>query len=182
MEETLATLHKYFPALPRNALIKIYKARTERLRILMIHGIPNDIRWVIEARVRLAGESSDSFIPYMPGLGKSTYSKKRRAKQMGVCYKCARYTCNTRCRSLGMVSDNREDKIQFIRDGLSKEPFDDISLTLETHPSGYVHREILRLRTQFHKERQPYSLGNLTLKDPVCQFIRKLDGKRILDS
>ena len=79
MEETLATLHKYFPALPRNALIKIYKAHTEILRILMIHGIPTDIRWIIEAMVRLAGESPNSFIPYMSGLGKITYSKKMKS-------------------------------------------------------------------------------------------------------
>ena len=181
MEETLSKLHRHFSSLPQNALMKIYKARVERMRLLMIHGIPNDIRWVIEARVRLTGELSDSFISYMPGLGKSTYAKKRRAKQLGVCYKCARWTCNTRCRSLGMVSDNREDKIQFIKDGLSKESLDDISMTLETHSSGYVHREILKLHTQFQKERQQYSLGNLTLKDPVCQFVRKLDGKPILD-
>ena len=181
MEETLATLHKYFPALPQNALIKIYKARTERMRILMIHGIPTNIRWIIEARVRLSGESVDSYIPYMLGLGTSTYAKKRRAKQLGVCYKCARMTCNTRCRTLGMVSDNREDKIKFIRDGMSKETLDDISLSLETHPCGYVHIAIRKLHTQFQKEQQQYSLRNLTKKDPVCQFIRKLDGKPIPD-
>ena len=88
--------------------MKVYKARLERMRLLMINGIPNDIRWVIEARVRLAGESSDPFISHLPGFGRSTYAKKRRAKQMGVCYKCARWNCNTPCRSLGMVSvDNR---------------------------------------------------------------------------
>lgn len=182
MEETLTKLRKHFPSLPQNALMKIYKARIERMRLLMLKNIPHDIRWVIEARVRLAGELSDSFISYMPGLGKSTYAKKRRAKQLGgVCYKCARWTCNTRCRSLGMVSENREDKIQFIRDGLSKESLDDISLTLETHPSGHVHRAIRNLHTHFQKETQQYSLGNLTLKDPVCQFVRKLDGKHIPD-
>ena len=117
----------------------------------------------------------------MPGLGTSTYAKKRRAKQLGVCYKCARMMCNTRCRTLGMVSDNREDKIKFIRDGMSKETLDDISSSLETHPSGYVHIAIRKLHTQFQKEQQQYSLGNLTKKDPVCQFIRKLDGKPIPD-
>jgi len=44
--------------------------------------------------------------------------------------------------SLGMVSINREDKIQFIKDGLSKESLDNLLLTLETHPSGDVHRAI----------------------------------------
>ena len=148
----------------------------------MHKGIPEDVRWIIEAKVRLAGESPKSFISHMPGTGKSSYAKKRRAKQLKVCYKCARWTCNQRCRSLGMVSDNREDKINFIKDGLSKESLDDVLLTLETHPSGDVHRHILRLWPQFQKERERYSLGNLTLKDPVCQFIRKLDGKHILDS
>ncbi|KAJ4718790.1 Transposon Ty3-I Gag-Pol polyprotein [Melia azedarach] len=116
-----------------------------------------------------------------PKNGKSSFAKKRRAKRLQVCYKCARWTCNARCRSIGMVSINREDKIQFIKDGLSRESLDNILLTLETHPSGYVQREILNLHTQFRKERGRYSLGNLTLKDPVCQFIRKLDGKPILD-
>ena len=59
------------------------------MKLLMIHGIPNDIRWVIEARVRLANEYSDSCNFYLPGFGRSTYAKKHRAKQMGVCYKCA---------------------------------------------------------------------------------------------
>ena len=148
----------------------------------MMKGIPNDLRWVIEARIRLVGESSDLLTAHLPGLGKSKYARKRRAKKMGVCYKCARWTCNTRCRSLGMVSINREDKINFLRDGMSKESLDNISLTLETHPSGYVHLEITRLYPQFFKERQRLSLGNLTKKDPVCQFIRKLDGKLVPDA
>ncbi|KAK2662598.1 hypothetical protein Ddye_001172, partial [Dipteronia dyeriana] len=38
-----------------------------------------------------------------------------------------------------------------------------------------------RLWPQFQKEHAQYSPGNLTLKDPVCQFIRKLDGKHIPD-
>ncbi len=181
MDDILSNLLKYFPSFPRNALLKIYQARCERLRMLMLKGIPEDIRWIIEAKVRLEGEFSNTFVSRMPGLGKSSFAKKRRAKRLQVCYKCARWTCNARCRSIGMVSINREDKIQFIKDGLSRESLDNILLTLETHPSGYVQREILNLHTQFQKERGRYSLGNLTLKDPVCQFIRKLDGKPILD-
>ena len=42
-----------------------------------------------------------------------------------------------------MVSDNREYKIQFIRDGLNKESLDDIILSLETHLSGSVQGAIL---------------------------------------
>jgi predicted PilT family ATPase len=44
----------------------------------MNHGIPEDIRWLIEVKVRLSDESSNSFISYMPGTGKSTFAKKHR--------------------------------------------------------------------------------------------------------
>ena len=117
----------------------------------------------------------------MPGTGKSTFAKKHRAKRLKVCHRCARWTCNAKCRSLGMVSVNREDTIQFIKDGLSKESLDNLLLTLETYASGDVHRAIHDLWPQFHKKHDRYSLGNLTKIDPVCQFLRKLDGKPILD-
>jgi len=42
-----------------------------------------------------------------------------------------------------MVSVNREDKKQFIKDGLSKGSLDNLLLTLETYPSGDVLRAIL---------------------------------------
>ena len=48
---TLEKLKKYFPTLPENAITKIYRARYARLRLLMNHGIPEDIRWLIEAKV-----------------------------------------------------------------------------------------------------------------------------------
>ena len=111
----------------------------------MNHGIPEDIRWLIEAKVRLSGESSNSFISYMPRTGKSTFAKKCRAKRLKVCHRCARWTRNATCHSLGMVSVNREDKIQFIKDDLSKESLDNLLVTLETHPSGDVHRAIYDL-------------------------------------
>jgi hypothetical protein len=181
MDTTLEKLKKYFHALPKNAIAKIYRARYEKLRLLMNHGIPKDIHWMIEAKVQLSGESSNSFIPYMPGTGKSTFAKKRRAKQLKVCHRCVRWTCNAQCRSLGMVSINREDKIQFIKDGLSKESLDNLLLTLETHSSGDVHHAIHDLWPHFHKEHDRLSLGNLTKEDPVCQFLRKLDEKLIPD-
>ena len=124
MEEVLTILHKQFPSLPQKSLMKVYKACLKLMRLLMIKSIPTDIHWIIEARVRLAGESSDSFISHLPGLGRSTYVEKRRAKRMCVCYKCARMFCNTRCHYLGMMSDNREDNINFIRDDLSKDSLD----------------------------------------------------------
>jgi len=92
----------------------------------MNHGIPEHIRWLIKAKVRLSGEYSNSFISHMLGTGKSTFAKKCRAKRLKVCHKCARWTCNATCRSLEMVSINREDKIQFIKDGLSKGSLDNL--------------------------------------------------------
>ena len=181
MDTTLEKLKKYFPALPQNAITKIYRARCARLKLLMNHGIPEDIRLLIEAKVRLSAESSNSFISHRPGTGKSTFAKKRRAKRLKVCHRCARWTCNATCRSLGMVSINREDKIQFIKDGLSKGSLDNLLLTLEMHPSGDVHHAIHDLWPQFHKEHARHSLGNLTKKDLVCQFLRKLDRKPISD-
>ena len=117
----------------------------------------------------------------MPGTGKSTFMKKRRAKRLKVCHRCAKWTCNATCRYLEMIFVNCEDKIQFIKDGLSKGSLDNLLLTLETHPSGDVHRVIYYLWPQFNKEHARLSLGNLTKKDSVCQFLRKLDGKPILD-
>lgn len=64
---------------------------------------------------------------------------------------------------------------------MSKELLDDILRSLETHPSGYVQREIHNLWKLFQKESAQFSLINLTLKDPICEFIRKLDGKPIID-
>jgi len=113
----------------------------------------------------------------MPETSKSTFTKKCRAKRLKVCHRCARWTCNATCHFLGMVYVNHEDKIQFIKDDLSKGSLDDLLLTLETHPSGDVHR----LWPQFHKEHARYSLRNLTKKDLVCQFLKKLNRKPIPD-
>ena len=114
--------------------------------------------------------------------GISSYAKERRAKGMEVCHKYARWICDTHCRNIGMASINQKDKTQFLKDGLSKESLDDIWLNLKTHPSGQVQRYLLIYWKLFKEEKERNSLGNLTVKDPVCQFIRKLDGKQILDS
>ncbi|KAK9226372.1 hypothetical protein WN943_011419 [Citrus x changshan-huyou] len=135
----LAKLHKRFPSLPQNTLLTIYKAWSEHMQLLMRNNISADIRWLIEAKVRLVGELPPKFIAYMPGCGKGNYARKRRARRISVaCHKCARMSCDKNPCSLGMMSDNREYKIQFSRDGLNKESLDDILLSLETHPSGYV--------------------------------------------
>ena len=77
MEEIQHKLHKHFPSFPLNALKKIYKAYCERLHLLMINGIHADIRWLIEAKVRLTGEFLNPFISYMPGLVKAYLLKTK---------------------------------------------------------------------------------------------------------
>ena len=62
-----------------------------------------------------------------------------------------------------------------------KESLDNLLLTLEMYLNGDVHRAIHDLWSHFHKEHARHSLGNLIIKDHVCQFLRKLDGKPILD-
>ena len=113
-------------------------------------------------------------------LVKAHLLKKKRAKKLGSeCRNCVRLSCKREiCKYLGMVSDNREDKIKFVKDDLSKESLDNILGSLKTHQSGHVQYEIHRL---WRQERAQCNLENLTQKDHVCQFIRKLDGKPILD-
>ena len=73
MEESLATLRKRFPSLPQDVVRKIYKCRLERMKALTRLGLPKDIRWIIEAKVRLAGEFNDSLVKRLPGMGRSSY-------------------------------------------------------------------------------------------------------------
>ena len=112
IHEILAKLHNRFPLLSQNALLTTYKTRSERMRLLMRNNIPADICWLIEAKVRLAGELPPKFIAYIPGCGKGNYARKRKARRSFVaCHKCARMRCDKKPCSLRMVSDNREDKI-----------------------------------------------------------------------
>ena len=69
-----------------------------------------------------------------------------------------------------MVFINHEDKIQFIKYGLSKKFLDNLLLTLETHPSGDVHHAIHDLWPHFHKEHDRLSLRNLTKKTLFVSF------------
>ena len=59
--EILMKLHKRFPSLPQNALLIIYKVRSECMRLLMRNNIPADIRWLIEAKVRSAASQAIPF-------------------------------------------------------------------------------------------------------------------------
>jgi len=76
-----------------------------------------------------------------------------------------------------MVSVNREDKIQCIKDGLSKESLDNIHQTLEMHSSGDVHRLLLNLFRLFQDEKERYRPKDLMTNDTVCSFFKKIEGK-----
>ena len=71
----------------------------------------------------------------MSGFGKNTFAKKMRAKRLSSKYhNGVRLSCKwPYCKSLGMVSNNRDDKIKFVKDGMSKELLDDILRSPETH-------------------------------------------------
>jgi len=127
--------------------------------------------------VRLTGELSGSFVKHLPGMEKSSYSKKYRAKKMKVCHKCARCNWDTRCRNSGSVSINWEDKIWCIHDGLSKESLDDIHRTLKMHPNGDAHRVFLNLFQLFQDQKECYRHKDLTINDFVCWFFKKIEGK-----
>ena len=76
-------------------------------------------------------------------------------------------TCEN-CQKVGFISKH-------------KESLDNLLLTLGMYLNKDVHCAIYDLWPHFHKEHARYSLGNLTKKDPVYQFLRKLDGKPIPD-
>ena len=60
---------------------------------------------------------------------------------------------------------------------MSKESLHDIIQSLKMHPSRDVYIGLLNLMKLFNKEKEYYSLGDLTLKDLIYLFIRKLDRK-----
>ena len=103
MEETILKLKNRFPTLLQDVLRKIDNCKLERMKAFTHLSLPEDIRWLIEAKVRLAGEFQDSYNRFMPGMELSSYSKKRRAERMRVYHKCVRWTCDMHCRNIGMA-------------------------------------------------------------------------------
>jgi len=177
MEEVLKDLKIQFPTLSRDVLQKIHQNRIERWVVLRSSRLPKDVCQIIEAKVRLAGEIPNFLLKRLPGMGRSTYSKKRRAKRMNVCHKCARWNCDKQCRNPGMISINREDKIKCIKDGLSREPLDNFHQALEAHPSGYVHGVLLDLFKLFEDEKERHHLGYQKMKDHARKHLEKINGR-----
>ena len=72
----------------------------------------------------------------MPSSGKIIFAKERRAKLLvSKCHKCTILSYKVCCKTLGMIFDNHEDKIKFIKEWL-----DDILQSLEIHPNRNVQR------------------------------------------
>ena len=135
MDPKYEHLKKYFPSLSQREIRKKYKTRVTRLWVLSCFKLPTDIKMYIEGLAR----SSDVNNVGLPGMGTSLCARKRRARRMeSKCHKCSRQTCSGKCPSPGFVSRNREDKIQFCKNGLKNKNLEDLRVSLESHPSGYV--------------------------------------------
>ena len=76
MNTILVKLHMQFPSLPRNAILIIYKVQFERIHLLVNNNTPVNLRWLIEAKVRLVRELPPKFIAYMPCCRKRNYARK----------------------------------------------------------------------------------------------------------
>ena len=176
MDPKYAHLKKSFPCLSQKEIRKKYKTRITRLWVLSLFHIPTDVKMYIEGLVRPSDVNNFG----LPGMGTSLYARKRRARYMeSKCHKCSRQTCSGKCPSPGYVSANREDKIDFCKNGLKNENLNDIRASLKSHPSGYVWGAMYKLWPQFHSEKE--RLGNLTIKDPTVQFAKMLNGTQNQD-
>ena len=56
------------------------------MRLLMRNNIHVDIRWLIEAKVRLSGELPPKFIAYMSGCGKGNYARNEELKEFQLLF------------------------------------------------------------------------------------------------
>ena len=87
--------------------------------------LPLDIKFVIAAKVREAFEQDMKDKQSLPFNGSSLYAIKRRAKRIGCCYRCGRFTCNSvkrengkPCRGLQLSSSGQERRVQLYREPL----------------------------------------------------------------
>ena len=86
-----------------------------------------------------------------PLYGKSSKARHRRAKQLAVCHRCARWNCdgsNPRCFDKGIPSVNRLDKLEWIRGGLST-----------YHPDTETSPVVYNAQMQLYIERERSRVG-----------------------
>lgn len=75
----LAKIHKRFSSLPH---LKIYKAWSEQLQLLIKNKIPIEIHCLIKVKVQLAGKLPLKFSTYIIDYGKINHSRKQRARRL----------------------------------------------------------------------------------------------------
>ena len=83
-----------------------------------------DVKRIILMKVREAFEKEKQSLPFN---GRSLYAIKRRAKRLGCCYRCGRFTCNSvrrenskPCRGLQLSTLGQERRVQLCKEPLSK--------------------------------------------------------------
>ena len=85
---------------------------------------PLDVKRIILMKVREAFEKEKQSQPF---LGRSLYAIKRRAKRLGCCYRCGRFTCNSvrrengkPCRGLQLSTSGQERRVLLCKEPLSR--------------------------------------------------------------
>ena len=85
---------------------------------------PLDVKRIILMKIREAFEQKKHSQPFN---GRSLYAIKRRAKRLGCCYRCGRFTCNSvrrengkLCRGLQLSTSGQERRVLRCKEPLSK--------------------------------------------------------------
>ena len=85
---------------------------------------PLNVKHIILMKVREAFEQKKQSLPFN---GRSLYAIKCRAKRLGCCYRCGRFTCNSvrrendkPCRGLQLLTSGQERRVLLCKEPLSK--------------------------------------------------------------
>ena len=89
--------------------------------------LPLEIKLIILMKIREAFEQEMKDKQSLPFNGSSLYAIKRRAKRIGCCYRCGRFTCNSvrrengkLCRGMQLSTSGQERRVQLCRELLSR--------------------------------------------------------------
>ena len=89
--------------------------------------LPLEIKLIILIKIREAFEQEMKDKQSLPFNGSSLYAIKRRAKRIGCCYRCGRFTCNSvrrengkLCRGMQLSTSGQERRVHLCRELLSR--------------------------------------------------------------
>ena len=89
--------------------------------------LPLEIKLIILMKIREAFEQEMKDKQSLPFNGSSLYAIKRRAKRIGCCYRCGKFTCNSvrresgkLCRGMQLSTSGQERRVQLCREPLSR--------------------------------------------------------------